>query len=338
VDHLSQAGTTVATAPPRAESLPTETAKRRYEMGDVLVDSWRRSLRARARSEATIDAYLADTRHFVDWCELHDTTLTTAGRRDVEGFLAEAREQGRAAATIARRYRSLLQLYKWLDEEDELEGDNPMAKMSPPKVPVQPPPVITDEDMSKLLAACETPRQRPGRPRASNPERATYENKRDKALIMLLCTTGIRAGELMGMAVTDLNLNGDTFSVLGKGGRNRIVALMPKASEAVDKYLRARRKHPKASLPDLWLGDKGKLTDSGLRQLLERRCDDAGIERINPHRFRHTFAHEAKSRGMTDGDLMAIAGWNSPQMLQRYGASAAAERARAAHHRLFGKD
>ena len=66
--------------------------------------------------------------------------------------------------------------------------------------------------------------------------------------------------------------------------------------------------------------------------------DDAGIEHINPHRFRHTFAHEAKSRGMSDGDLMVIAGWQSPQMLHRYGASAAADRARDSHRRLFGKD
>ena len=304
---------------------------------DELLDSWTRSLRARARSEATIDAYLTDSRKLSTWLDARGCSLVDAGRRDIEGFLAGMRESGLAAATIARKYRSFLQLYKWLEEEAEIDV-NPMVKMRPPKVPVQPPPVITPADLAKLLAACDRPRQRPGRPKPANPDRATYENKRDKALILLLATTGIRAGELMGLTRDDLDLNHGTFTVMGKGGRRRDVLLLPKPAEAVDKYLRARRKHPKAALPDLWLGDKGRLTDSGLRQLIERRCDDADIGRINPHRFRHTFAHEAKSRGMSDGDLMAIAGWNSPQMLHRYGASAAAERARESHLRFFGKD
>ena len=80
------------------------------------------------------------------------------------------------------------------------------------------------------------------------------------------------------------------------------------------------------------------MTDSGLRQLLERRCHDAGLEPINAHRFRHTFAHRAKTRRMADDALMQVAGWRSPQMVQRYGASAAAERAREQHRKLFGDD
>lgn len=301
-----------------------------------LLDSWRRSLRARARSEATIDAYMTDCGQLDAYLTAHDKTLANADRRDLESFLAEMRVAGKAAATIARRYRSFLQLYKWLDEEAELDGASPMVHMSPPKVPVQPPPVISDDDADKLIAACRARRARPGRAAPSNPDRASFENARDTALVMMLLSTGVRAGELMGLAVTDVDMSNDTFMVMGKGGRARIVALMPKVSDALDRYLRARRRHPKAKLPELWLGDKGRLTDSGLRQLLERRCDDAGIEHINPHRFRHTFAHVAKSRGMTDGDLMAIAGWNSPQMLHRYGASAAAERARESHRKFFG--
>lgn len=182
------------------------------------------------------------------------------------------------------------------------------------------------------------PKKRIGRPKPANPERATFENRRDTALVMMMATTGVRAGEIMGLSLANVDLNAATFTVLGKGGRARVVALMPKPAEALDRYLRARRRHTFGHLPDLWIGERGRLTDSGLRQMLDRRCDDAGLEHINPHRFRHTFAHEAKSRGMSDGDLMAIAGWQSPQMLHRYGASAAADRARDAHRRLFGAD
>jgi integrase len=74
----------------------------------------------------------------------------------------------------------------------------------------------------------------------------------------------------------------------------------------------------------LWLGKKGAMTDSGVRQRLERRAAEAGIENLHPHRFRHTFAHRWLVEGGQKQDLMRIAGWRSREMLGRYGAGAAA--------------
>lgn len=305
---------------------------------DELIASWSRSKRAEGRSEATIEAYENDTRKLAEHLLSRGLSLTTARRGDLEACLADGRAAGLAAATLARRFRSWQQFYRWAEDEEEIDA-NPMAKMKPPKVVAPPVPVIGVDVLAKLLSECTRPKKRIGRPAPANPERSTFENKRDTALVLMLSTTGVRAGEIMGLDITDVDLNAATFTVMGKGGRARVVALMPKAADALDRYMRARRRHPAADrLSALWLGERGRLTDSGLRQLLERRCDDAGIEHINPHRFRHTFAHEAKSRGMSDGDLMAIAGWQSPQMLHRYGASAAADRARDAHRKLFGGD
>ena len=292
-----------------------------------LVDSWMRSLRSAGRSPATLDAYRTDVGHFIKW--FGSENVETATKADIEKFIVACMDRGLAPATVARRYRSLQQLYRWLTAEGEI-AENPMARMKPPAIPATPAPIMSADDLTRLLAAC---RSKPNHGRAGE-----FERRRDTAMVLVLATTGIRAGELIGLAVDDVNFDRETITVTGKGSRLRIVALLPQPADAIDRYLRARRHHPSRDSSALWLGEKGPLGYSGLRQMLERRCNAAGIDPIHPHLFRHRFAHVARVKGMGDSELMAVAGWNSNQMLNRYGASAAAERGRDAHRRLFGDE
>jgi len=198
-----------------------------------------------------------------------------------------------------------------------------MATMQPPKVPEVPVPVVADVDLKKLLKACE------GR---------GFDELRDTAIIRLLLDTGVRLAEVTNLNIENLDLDLEVIHVISKGRRPRSVPFGRKTGQAIDRYLRSRSRHRLASSAALWVGGRGTMTESGIAQMLERRCDQAGIDRIHPHQLRHTAAHAWLAAGGSEGDAMRLMGWKSREMLGRYGAAQADQRAHESFRRLLPGD
>jgi len=286
---------------------------------DELVPSWKRSLRARNRADTTIGNYSAAVRCFTGW--LGDTggpeSIAAIEPKHLEAFIADQLDR-LSSSTAATRYRYLQQFFKWATAEGEIESD-PMAAMEPPAIDEKLVEVLSDDDLRSLLDACDG---------------KDFTSRRDTAIVRLLLDSGLRAGEIVGITLDDLDLDDGVVVVMGKGSKPRICPFGNNSAEALDRYVRARARHRLSSRPELWLGPKGALSQSGLSQMLNRRAAQAEIGKLHPHMFRHTFSHRWLANGGNESDLQALAGWSSPQMVARYGASAKAERARAAHRRL----
>lgn len=302
--------------------MPTSTATASPTVGSLL-PSWRRSLEAANRSPRTIRRYLDDAALFARY--LGENNLPGAvdaiTREYVEMFITW-QVRNFAPASAATRYRSLVQFWKWAIDEGEVKA-SPMARMSEPQVPETPIPVIPEADLTALLATCEG--------------RADFRDRRDAALMLVLLDAGLRASELVGMETDDVDLDRGLIRVLhAKGRRVRNVPVGARTVKALDRYVRARATHRDAARAAFWLGDRGPVTVSGLRQILETRSRAAGVPMRSPHKWRHTSAHLALAAGASEGDAMTIYGWKSRQMLARYGSAMAEERAIAAHKRHFG--
>jgi site-specific recombinase XerC len=272
----------------------------------VLLPSWRLHLEAANLSPRTIRAYTDDGALFSAFLARQGmpTAVGNIRREHVEAFIAAELERT-APASAATRYRSLQQLFNWLDDEGEITG-SPMAKMRPPKIPEKPVPVLPDDDIKRLLASCSG---------------KDFRDRRDSAIIRLFLDTGMRLEGMAGVRysaddaeLSDVDLRSRVVRIVAKGRREMVLPIGAKTARDIDRYIRVRAGHPRAADPWLWLGKKGRLTASGVYQMLMERGSAVGLPELHPHQLRHTFSHDWLASGGSEGDLMRLAGWKTRAM------------------------
>ena len=245
--------------------------------------------------------------------------LANLDRTHVRHWLTSLHQKGNKPATVSVRYRSLNRFFNWCVAEDE-RADNPMDRVDPPKIPDEIQAYYQPHEVETVVKAIG---------------RATPHNLRDAAMMLTLYDTGVRAAELCGMKVDDLDWRDRTIIVTGKASKQRRVSIGHKTAQAIERYLRKRS----VKSEWLWLGSADKpLIINGLRMMLQRRFNDAGVKFRGAHAFRRGFAMQYLASGGQEGDLKELGGWENYAMVSRYAKANAGERAITAHKKLSPGD
>ncbi len=261
---------------------------------------WLLHLRVEKRlSPKTLEAYARDARAFFRFMAGHVggsltlPALKSLAVRDVRAFLAARRAEGLDASSVARNLAALRSLARHLEREGEGKLAAFAAVRSPKTTKSLPRPL----DMAAARALPEASAQ-------ANDHKEPWVAARDAAVLMLLYGCGLRISEGLGLKVRDMQGAPKSLTVTGKGGKTRMVPLLPQVREAIQDYQRLCPFSPKPDEP-LFRGEKGGPLSPRLIQLaMEGLRGALGLPAsATPHALRHSFATHLLARG---GDLRAI--------------------------------
>lgn len=223
---------------------------------------------------------------------------------NLRAFITHLQDRGLAQSSVATRTRSVKAWGKWLVLEEYVTRD-PFARVKQPRVDDTPKPTFTPEEVDRLLAACRSEKTRTG--------------LRDIALLVLVFSTGLRASEVVGLRVEDIDWDKGVITVQrGKGGKLRVVPLGRKVERVLQKYLDSPKRKPKPGVGTLFVTYYGEaFTYDALYQAVKARGVIAGVE-VNPHKFRHSCAIQYLRNGGRLETLRAMLGHTSLRMTLHY--------------------
>ncbi len=243
----------------------------------------------RNMSPETIRAYEKDLHQFIrffakgDGSPVHPGEITSLQVRE---YLADLREKNYQKTTVVRKLATIRSFYKFLLKKGHV-STNPLVEIQTPKVEKRLPHFLAVEEVEKLLAA---------------PQGTTFQSIRDRGILEVLYSTGLRVSELTALNVGDIDFTGEILKARGKGRTERIMPIGRPALEAVRKYIDIRSTVPRINESDpdaLFLNRFGdRLSSRSIRKILDKYIRVTGLnEKTSPHTLRHSFATHLLNRG-----------------------------------------
>lgn len=265
----------------------------------------------RNASPATLASYERDLRQFLGFLKHdlgHPPCLANLARLDVKAvrrFLSARRRQGTASRSLARTVSALRTFYRWLEATDQVTN-RALMQVAMPRIPHTLPKPLTVEKAAALVEN-ETADE-------------DWLSARDVAVMLLLYGAGLRISEALGIARRDAPASGrDVLRIIGKGGKERLVPILPVTQRAVERYL-ALCPYPLDATAPLFVGAKGGPLSPRIIQLaIARMRDELSLpDTATPHALRHSFATHLLAAGADLRQIQELLGHASLSTTQVY--------------------
>lgn len=259
-----------------AQAQPDSLAKRNLD----LMERFRHYLwLERGLSDNTINSYSSDIKLFAVWLTADDIVLDAVGTEHILAYLAKRVHDGASARTTARFLSSLKRFYTLLARESLIESD-PTALVEAPKAGRPLPISLSELQIEKLLQA---------------PDIESPEGIRDKAMLELTYSSGLRVSELISLTLTQLNRAAGVLKVNGKGNKERLLPVGDIALEYLEQYLQWGREEllkRQQGCEEVFVTRRGTgLTRQAFWYRVKKYAQAAGIRQVlSPHTLRHAFA------------------------------------------------
>jgi integrase/recombinase XerD len=240
----------------------------------------------RSLSDNTIAGYNSDcSKYFKFLKEKGIISPEAASSEDISEYLARATDAGLSKRSQSRLVSSLKSLYRFLEGEGRLK-ENPCDRIDTPKPGRYLPEVLSVDEVERILDSFDLSKS---------------EGQRNKTIIEVLYSCGLRVSELVGLRISDLFLAEQFIRVTGKGSKQRLVPIGEPAVRSISLYMRIRNAGPiaKGAEDILFLNRRGgKLTREMIFLIVRRQAEIAGIrKKVSPHTFRHSFASHLVENG-----------------------------------------
>jgi len=251
-------------------------------------------------SPHTLRAYTRDLGEFLLFT---DKKVSDINNLDIRDFLASLHHKKLKKSSISRKLATIRSFFKYLYREGSVTK-NPAKFVSSPKVQKVLPRFLTVDETFALM---------------NSPKGDTFLATRDRAILELLYSSGLRVSELTSLNINDFDLKGSIVRVKGKGKKERIVPVGSKALESVKDYLPERILLKKKSLA-LFLNNRGgRLTQRSVRRIVDKYSRMIALEsRLSPHTLRHTFATHLLNSGADLRAIQELLGHSSLSTTQKY--------------------
>lgn len=237
----------------------------------------------------TINAYKNDLEKYYKYMQSKKKNIDDITKKEIEGYLKYLNEEKLSMSTISHNISTIRSFYKFLAIDKNLKN-NPIELIELPKLKKRIPKVLSEEDINNLLTI-----------KCNN-----NFDIRNKAMLELMYSTGVRVSELVNLTIYDIDLTEDIIKVFGKGSKERIVPLGDMALDSLKDYLKVRKEMLKKENNDyLFLNNHGKkLTRQGFFKIVKNLAKEKNIKtEFSPHTLRHSFASHLLKYG---ADLRSI--------------------------------